>query len=98
MLWNILVAAAVAVLAFMLIWLLRGIVLTPVPRGRNIDIRIVLTVSGGAGELENTVDALAWLRKNGTLDAEIEVHDAGMDEETAHVARLLARAGMIELN
>lgn len=98
MLLELIIAFAVALGAFGLIWLLRGIILTPVPRGRNVDISVVLDVRGEAGELENTVDALCWLRKNGTLKARIVVRDEGMSEETAQVARLLARSGTIELN
>ena len=97
MLLELLIAAAAALTAFGLIWLLRGIVLTPVPKGRNMNIRIVLDIRGEAYELENTVEALCWLRKNGTLDAGIVVMAEGLGEETAAVARILAREGRIEL-
>lgn len=97
MLLELVIAAAVAIGAFGIIWLLRGIVLTPVPRGKNLEISILLDVKGEAGELENTVDALCWLQKNGTLPARILVRGQDMGPETAQVAHLLARSGMIEL-
>lgn len=97
MLLELIIAAAVAIGAFGLIWLLRGIVLTPVPRGKNLEISVLLEVKGEAPELENTVKALCWLRKNGTLSAGILLRDRDMGPETARVARLLARSGMIEL-
>lgn len=94
---NVLLSLAIAIGIFALIWLLRGIVLTPVPRGKNMAMKVVIDVSGEAFELENTVDALLWLRNNGTLDAEIEVRDSGMGEETAKIAQLLKRSGIIEI-
>lgn len=97
MLIDVLVSIAIAIAAFLLIWLLRGIVLTPVPKGKNMSMKLVIDISGEAGELENTVDALVWLRKNGTLDADIVVRDLGMGEETARVAGLLKRSGTIDI-
>lgn len=98
MFFNVLLSLAIALAVFVIIWLLRGIILTPVPKGKNMAMRVVIEVSGEAFELENTVDALLWLRNNGTLDAEIEVRDSGMGEETAKVAQLLKRSGIIEIN
>ena len=97
MLIDLIVSIAIAVAAFLIIWLLRGIVLTPVPKSRNMSMKVVIDVRGEASELENTVDALVWLRKNGTLDADIVVRDLGMGEETARVAGLLKRSGTIEI-
>ena len=97
MLLELIIAAAVAIGAFCLIWLLRGIVLTPVPSGRNLKISVIIDAQGDAPELESTVNALCWLRKNGTLRAGIVVRDKGMSEETARMAKLLARSGTIEL-
>lgn len=97
MLFEIIVAVAVAIAVFVLVWLLRGIVLTPVPAGKNMDIKVVVSVSGESPELEATVEALTWLKKNGTLPAEIIVRDEGMDDETAKTAYLMARSGKILL-
>ncbi len=41
--------------------------------------------------LESTVNALLWLRENGTLPAEIEIMDDGMSAETRLAARLLEK-------
>lgn len=97
MLLELAIAAAVAIGAFCLIWLLRGIVLTPVPSAKNIELDVILDVRGEAPELESVVKALCWLRNNGTLNAGIVVRDNGMDARTAQVAGLLARSGTIEL-
>lgn len=97
MLLRILFAFAAAAALMLLLWLLRGVMLTPVRVGANESISVVLTVSGEAPELENTVDALLWLNQNGTLRAQLFVRDAGMDSETRQSAELLERRGAVKL-
>ena len=97
MLIGILTAAGIAAGLVLLCWLLRGVLLTPVKPGRTVQIRILLTVSGAAPSLEQTVDALSWLRANGTLPGEIVLTDAGMDRDTAEIAAALERSGVITI-
>lgn len=97
MLLRILFTFAAAVVLMLLLWLLRGAMLTPVRTGANEHLSVVLTVDGAAPELENTVDALLWLSQNGTLRAQLLVRDAGMDHETRRAAELLERRGAVKL-
>jgi len=97
MLLRILFAFIAAAALMLLLWLLRGVMLTPVHTGENEHVSVVLTVTGAAPELENTVDALLWLSHNGTLRAQLLVRDAGMDPDTRQTAELLARRGAVKL-
>ena len=98
MLWNILGAAAVAALIILLIWALRGLMLTPVRAGAHTRLAVRLDVTGPEPSLESSVYALLWLDANGTLPCEIEICDLGMDEATLAVAETLARGdGRISL-
>ena len=76
---------------------LNGVMLTPVRAGANERLSVVITVTGAAPELENTVDALLWLNQNGTLRAQVLVRDAGMEQETRRAAELLERRGAVKL-
>ena len=97
MLLKLLFAFAAAAALMTLLWLLRGVMLTPVRAGANERLSVVITVTGAAPELENTVDALLWLSQNGTLRAQVLVRDAGMEEETRRAAELLERRGAVKL-
>lgn len=91
MLFKIILSVAVAAALIIFFWYLRGILLTPVPLGRNMSISTVVSISGSSPELEATADGLLWLIRNGTLPVYIMLVDAGMDEETRTVAENLAR-------
>ena len=67
MLWNILGAAAAAALVVLLIWKLRGLMLTPVRTGQGTELTVRLDVYGPDTSLEGAVAAIKWLRENGTL-------------------------------
>ena len=97
MLLNIVIALLAALGLTLLLWLLRGVMLTPVRLGKHQQLALVLTVSGESPELENTVDRLLWLMENGTLRGQLLLRDAGMDDETRQVAELLDRRGVIKL-
>ena len=97
MLLNIVIALLAALGLTLLLWLLRGVMLTPVRLGKHQQLALVLTVSGESPELENTVDRLLWLMENGTLRGQLLLRDAGMDPETRQVAELLDRRGVIKL-
>ncbi|MGI5936529.1 MAG: hypothetical protein ACOX7I_06995 [Oscillospiraceae bacterium] len=95
MIADIIIAAVVAAAIILLMWLLRGVMLTPVKKGKNQKLTVTLKVTGPSPELENTVDGLLWLVRNGTLPAEIVIEDAGMDSETRQAAELLCSRGAI---
>jgi hypothetical protein len=90
MLWDILIAATVSLLILTILWVLRGLLGTPVPRGKNTTIQFQVRVKGHEPILEQTVEGLCWLIQNGTIRAGIEIVDCGMDLETQHMAQTLA--------
>ena len=79
-----------------LLWFLRGKTLLPVKLGKGQELTVVLRVRGSAPELENTVNAIEWLRADGTLPMNILIVDDGMDNETRRTAQLLARRKLID--
>ena len=82
--------AALAGALFWLLWKIRGALLIPVARGRNLRLRLVLRVDGPAPELEAAVRGLSWLISDGVLYGSVHIVDRGMDEETLEIARRLA--------
>ena len=97
MLIKLLAAFGAAAIVLLALWALRGVMLTPVRIGKNAGLELVISVTGPCPELEDMLDALLWLRQNGTLSASVKVVDLGMDEETSAIAQLLERRGMITL-
>ena len=97
MIGKMLAAAGIAAALLLLCWWLRGAFLSPVRPGKHVRLRLLVTVSGRAPALEQTVDALLWLRANGTLPAEICIVDHGMDPETAEIAAALSKSGRITI-
>ena len=97
MFWKMLLSFAIAAAVVLLLWYARGAALTPVRARKNERLSVVLTVTGAAPGLEQTVDGLLWLRQNGTLRARLLVRDAGMDADTRRAAELLEKKGCIEL-
>lgn len=78
-------------------WYLKSLLLRPLKPGNNIGIHISIRARGSAPELENTVRTLVWLSVNGTIPADIEIVDLGMDEDTLAAAYALAGDNNIEL-
>lgn len=91
MLFEIIVSVFICVAVIFGIWLLRGMLLTPVVRGKNQTMTVYVTVNGPSPELENTVNGLLWLAENGTLRADIMIIDRGMDDGTRERAELMAK-------
>lgn len=94
---KILASALIAAGIVFLCWLLRGLMLTPLRLGHRSRLTVLLRVTGPEPGLEETLSGLLWLKKNGTLPADIVVEDAGMDDETKAVAALMARGGGVSL-
>ena len=97
MLWSVLGAAVFASLVLLLVWRLKGLLLTPVRVGENMNISVRVEVSGAADTLEAALAALLWLRADGVLPCEIELLDLGMDAETLSVAEAFERSGSVKL-
>ena len=97
MLWTVLGAAVFASLVLLLVWRLKGLLLTPVRVGENMNISVRVEVSGAADTLEAALAALLWLRADGVLPCEIELLDLGMDAETLSVAEAFERSGSVKL-
>lgn len=91
---NIAISLLLVAALILLMWYLRGVMLTPVKKGKNQRIDLMLWVSGPSPELESTVDGLKWLVANGTIRARIVIIDDGMDKDTAAVAEALSRKGI----
>ncbi len=84
-------ALLLAAALFALTRLLRASALLPVRPGRVQTLIVTIRSRGDDPALESTVNALLWLRENGTLPAEIEIEDGGMSNETRLAARLLEK-------
>lgn len=91
MMLKIAIAVLIAGALLLLLWLLRGVMLTPVKPGKNQKLTLILSVSGETEGLERTVDALLWLIGNGTLNARVLIADCDMDDESRYEAKLLSR-------
>ncbi len=81
--------AAAAVL-WLIIWSVKGLLLTPVRLGKNTDADIVLRIRGAEPTIEYTLRSLMWLRENGTLRAEIIIFAKDTDDETRSILRRFA--------
>lgn len=91
MLFDIVVAFIIAGTLFLFVWLLRGMLLMPLVKGKHTKITVVVKVQGFEPCLEQTISGLCWLGSNGTLPGNIVIVDDGMDEETRSVAQHLCR-------
>ena len=70
-------AFLIAASVLFLCWKLRGVMLTPVCRGKGQSLELILRVSGASPELEATVDGLLWLINDGVLFGRIVLLDDG---------------------
>lgn len=61
--------------------------------GKKTRVTVIVTSEGSPGELEQSVKGLLWLMETGAMASgtDIVIKDAGMDGETAHMARILVR-------
>ena len=84
---NFAVGFVIAAILLLIIWALKGVLLTPVRTGDSTDIVIDLLLHGDEPALEQTLRGLLWLRENGTLKANIRIIAHEPDEETRHIAR-----------
>ena len=74
-----------------LIHVVRTVMRMPVPKTDGARLFTVIAVRGDAPQLEQTVDALIWLKTNGTLSGDVIIADCGLAPDARKVAELLAR-------
>lgn len=87
---NFVVGLAIASIIILLLWTLKGLLLTPVSKGKSTRIGLVIDVEGSEPKLEQTLKGLVWLRENGTLKTDIHLNVSNADELTLHIARTYA--------
>lgn len=84
------VGFAAAAVLWLIIWSVKGLLLTPVRLGKSTDAEIVLNVHGPEPAMEYTLRSLMWLRENGTLRAGIIINSKNIDDETRSILRRFA--------
>ena len=88
---EIISAFALSLTFLLLIWTIKGSMLRPPTCGRRIRVTTVITADGSTKDLEREITNLRWLREDGRLLTEILIVDAGMNAQTAEIARSLQR-------
>ena len=63
----------------LLIWLMKSLLVTPVPTDENTLLYMVVAAKGSGSSLEQTVQSLIWLRDEGRAPMEIVICDCGLD-------------------
>lgn len=87
-------AAVLGAAIISLIIILRFFMTIPVGSVTGGGLYTVISVSGGAPELESTVGGLSWLIKTGRLDCKVLIIDRGLDHNARCAAEILARDKM----
>ena len=83
---KLLVGFIAAALVVLIIWMLKGLLLTPVKSGADTELYIYLRPNEDAPSLEQLLKGLLWLRENGTLVAEIRILSDHCMESAYNVA------------
>lgn len=84
------VGFSAAAVLWLIIWSVKGLLLTPVRLGKNTDADIFLHIRGAEPTIEYTLRSLMWLRENGTLRSDISINARSIDDETRSVLRRFA--------
>lgn len=87
---NIIVGLALALGLTLLVWSIRGLMLTPVRGGSGLHLSMLVRLSGQDDGLEHCLDGLIWLRENGTVRADIIIEADGLDDAARHICRTYA--------
>lgn len=91
--WQIALTIFTVVLIAGLFWYIKKQLFFYAVGGKKTKVTVIVTSEGSAGELEQSIKGLLWLIDTGSLHsaATILIKDAGMDDETFDMARILAR-------
>lgn len=96
---EFLVGLAIALILFILLWSIKGLLLTPISGGKSTRLSVDLSLSGSEPKLEQTLKGIIWLRENGTLKANVRINTVNTDTATLHIARAYAdKYGFITLS
>jgi len=87
--FEICLAAAICGIVLVIFFIVRRILLTPIPKTDGASIVTVVSVSGDAPQLEQTIGGLLWLLDSGTLDSTILIVDRGLSESGRKMAQLI---------
>lgn len=99
MLVDFMVGLAIATILLIMLWALKGLLLTPITSGENTDISIELRVADSEPKLEQTIKGFVWLRDNGTLKANLRIDTSNADAAAKHIAEAYAeKYGYITLS
>ena len=82
---------AASALIFAVIWIVYGSLRSPIIVGRDTDVHTIISVSGSAEGLEQTLEGLLWLRENGIIIGQIAVVDCGLTQDGQILTRLLLK-------
>ena len=77
-----------------LLWSIKGWLLRPAIGGKDACLTVTVSARGEAKNLEHTISGLKWLKKNGSLCADILIVDEGLEPKAAELARLLSKDDM----
>lgn len=88
---NLMVGLALALGIVLLIWSIRGLMLTPVKGSDTLELTTLVTINGTEPGLEQCLEGLIWLRENGTVRADIRIEASGLDEASRHICRSYAK-------
>ena len=99
MLVDFIVGLSLAAVLLIMLWALKGLLLTPITSGENTSISIELTVRDSEPKLEQTIKGFVWLRDNGTLRANLRIDACNADSAAKHIAESYAeKYGYITLS
>lgn len=99
MLVDFIVGLAIATILLIMLWALKGLLLTPITSGENTRISIELQVTGTEPKLEQTIKGFVWLHDNGTLKANVRIDARNADASAKHIAEAYAeKYGYITLS
>ena len=90
MIVDFIVGLTIASILLILLWSVKGVMLTPISSGKNTLLSIDLNVSGKEPMLEQTIKGIIWLRENGTLKAKVHINTQNADTAAKHIARCYA--------
>lgn len=86
MLLKLLVGFIIAILVVFIVWMIKGLLLTPVKCGEDTKLYISIHPKAEAPSLEHVLKGLLWLRENGTFAAEIQIITEDCGEGAYHIA------------
>ncbi len=87
---HLFAALAAALICVLLLWILKGTVMSPVKAGKNTVQTHVLCLYGKEPGLERNMRGLLWLNDNGLLRCRIVIIGTELDQETYFIARAFA--------